>query len=455
MPTSVNANTPKELTTVHYKDFDEAIKICNELLKNDKNAIIYFSKSDLTSAFRQLPMKRKCWVYLVMKAYHPVTGKVAYFVDKCLPFGAAISCAIFQKVSDALSHLVEFHTGQRNVNYLDDFLFLALLQALCNLQLDVFMAICNTIRLPVAFEKTVLAGTRIIFLGLLIDGWNRKVGIPVDKIERAVQLLQHLIKKKKATLREMQQLCGFLNFISKCLIPGRVFLRRMYMIGNHLSKPHLHVNLIKEDRLDMEMWLEFLLEPEVFTRDFFDFDSKTYYSPLDFFTDASGNKNLGAGGYYMDNWFILQWDEKFIAENNPSINYLELFALSVGFLLWGDRQKNRKVTIFCDNQSVMYMVNNGTSSCRNCLVLLRIITLKCLQWNVKLRVRYVRSEQNTYADLLSRNRYDLFRKRAREENKQFKSKPEKLPEMLWPMNKIWLKNQKNSRQVAKTKQSNA
>ena len=46
-----------------------------------------------------------------MKARHPRTKVVKYFVDKCLPFGAAISCAIFQALSNAIAHLVYAELG--------------------------------------------------------------------------------------------------------------------------------------------------------------------------------------------------------------------------------------------------------------------------------------------------------------------------------------------------------
>ena len=107
---SVNANIPKDLCTVKYQSIDDAIRICNKLLEeaSHKNSagILAGAKSDLTSAFRHIPIKRKFWRFLVMKAQHPKTGKFYYFVDKCMPFGASISCVIFQKISDAISLLV-------------------------------------------------------------------------------------------------------------------------------------------------------------------------------------------------------------------------------------------------------------------------------------------------------------------------------------------------------------
>ena len=116
---SVNANTPKELTSVQYPSFDEAVQLC---LGSGKGCAA--GKSDLTAAFRHLPIAKKFWKYLVMKAKSPLDGKWYYFVDKCLPFGASISCALFQAFSNALAHIVRHFTKKRNINYLDDYLFL-------------------------------------------------------------------------------------------------------------------------------------------------------------------------------------------------------------------------------------------------------------------------------------------------------------------------------------------
>ena len=102
---SVNANTPKELCQVKYPDFEDAIKLCILAGKGCAAA-----KSDMSSAFRHFCIRKKDWKYLVMKAQHPKNGKFYYFVDKCMPFGASISCAHFQAFSDAVAHLVTYRT---------------------------------------------------------------------------------------------------------------------------------------------------------------------------------------------------------------------------------------------------------------------------------------------------------------------------------------------------------
>ena len=115
--------------------------------------------------------------WLVMKTKHPLTGKMLYFIDKCLPFGSSISCAHFQSLSNALAHIVEVKTrtinprlGNKITNYLDDFLFLSLIRALCNQQMEYFFEICELVGCPIALDKTEMASSMIIFLGMLLNG---------------------------------------------------------------------------------------------------------------------------------------------------------------------------------------------------------------------------------------------------------------------------------------------
>ena len=115
---SVNNSTPKELSQVQYASFDDAVRLC---IKDGKGCKA--GKSDMSSAFRHLAMKKEFWKFLVMKAKNPIDKKWYYFVDKCMPFGASISCANFQAFSDAISHIVEYKMKKENINYLDDFFF--------------------------------------------------------------------------------------------------------------------------------------------------------------------------------------------------------------------------------------------------------------------------------------------------------------------------------------------
>ena len=179
---SVNSGIPDELCSVKYPDFMDAVALCMEAGEN-----CFVAKSDMSMAFRNIPMDKKSWCYLILKATHPATGKTYYFVDKYLPFGASISCAIFQAFSDSVAFLVKFRTRKHLVNYLDDFLFAALCKAICDGQVRVFLDICDSICFPVFLEKTFWGTQLLTFLGLLIDTVHRRIGIPLDKLEKGIE----------------------------------------------------------------------------------------------------------------------------------------------------------------------------------------------------------------------------------------------------------------------------
>ena len=243
---SVNSCIPEELCSVEYPDFMEAVEICLQAGQN-----CFCAKSDMSMAFKNVPMDKKSWCYLVLKA-----GVTYYSVDKCLPFGASISCAIFQAFSDSVAFLVRYRTNKPLVNYLDDYFFAALCKALCDGQVRVFLDICGQICFPVSLEKTVWDTQLLTFLGLLIDTIAQRISIPVDKLNKALGLIDHVLNKKncKMTLHQLQQLTGFLNFLCRCVIPGRTFLRRLYSLGsNEKLLPHHHIRISAECKMDLQI----------------------------------------------------------------------------------------------------------------------------------------------------------------------------------------------------------
>ena len=81
------------------------------MIQRNDSCTLFYGKMDLMSAFRVLPLAKKYWRLLILKAHHPRTKKYVFFVNKNLPFGASISCAHFQELSQALRHIVEMLTG--------------------------------------------------------------------------------------------------------------------------------------------------------------------------------------------------------------------------------------------------------------------------------------------------------------------------------------------------------
>ena len=222
---------------------------------------VCYSKSNMKSAFRNLGMLPSQYCLMVMVAVSPLDGKKYHFCDKCLPFGASISCSHFQRFSNSIAHATGVISGTKlPINYLDDYLFASYLKSLCNEQVNIIINICARIRFPVSQEKTFWSMETWTFLGFLINTIGQFVSIPVDKIERALTAIDSVLghKHKKVTVHEMQQLCGFLNFLCQCVTPGRAFTRRLYAHFNSTMPHHYHIKVTNEMRDDLLMWSKFL-----------------------------------------------------------------------------------------------------------------------------------------------------------------------------------------------------
>ena len=258
-------------------------------------------------------------------------------------------------------------------------------------------------------EKTEWATSILTFLGIVLDGRNMILAIPMEKRNSAVEMLNQLLSKKKATVKDLQKLCGLLNFIGRVVFPGRTFTRRMYSkyskvvnTGNNSNnnlpvnanyfklKQHHHVRLDQEFKIDCRIWLEFLSGElqNVVCRPMVDVLGPVHSSKdIRLFSDTSVSEQWGGFGAVLNmKWERGDWDLDFLHNCSPNIEYLELFALSVGILTWEAEPEltNSQISVFCDNMAVVHMINSMVSSCQNCMVLLRLLTLNGLKFNRRL-----------------------------------------------------------------------
>ena len=192
-----------------------------------------FAKSDCSNVFCILPILLRHRTLLTMRAQHPISKKWYFFIDKCLPFRASISCACFQSFSDALWHIIVWKLRKAQItknpdaitNYLDDFLFIALTWLACQGMIQVFLQVCKLIGCPISMEKTEWTTAIIVFLWLLLNRNARTISVPSDKCRKALQLLRTAIDQKKTMIWFIQQLTGTLNFINRAIVPGRAFTK--------------------------------------------------------------------------------------------------------------------------------------------------------------------------------------------------------------------------------------
>ena len=268
-----------------------------------------------------------------------------------------------------------------------------------------------------------------------MDSVLQAICIPEDKIIRALDCIDALKGKKKITLKNLQQLCGFLNFLCRAVAPGRAFTRRLYAHTSKVLKPHHHIKITGEMKADLLVWRLFLNHPSIYCRPFIDVKPLSA-EEINMYSDATRNFTLGFGAFCDSSWIQGKWCS-FVRKVKPSIEYLELFGVTVAVLLWIKRFQNKRIILFTDNESAMHMINNSSSSCRNCMVLVRLIVLEGLKYNVRIFAKHIKSEDNSISDALSRGQWARFRRLTRKRNME--EFPTGNPEEIWPIEKIWLR----------------
>ena len=274
------------------------------------------------------------------------------------------------------------------------------------------------------------------------------ITVPEQKRIKALNWLQKIRDSRKATVKQLQQLTGLLNFVAKAIVPGRTFTRRMYTKYSNLEQlnPKLrqyhHINLDKEFKEDCEIWLEFLTmnDQTSISRPFEDLRKGTNddsSEKIQFHSDATGNISLGIGILYNSHWTYQCWEEGFIRKYNPSIEFLELYAVAVGIFMWSKDLANRRVILYCDNKSAVGMLNSTVSKCKYCMTLIRKIILRSLNYNFRIFGEHVKGTDNYLADNLSRLNISKFKELAAKDHREIDENPTEISDDLWPLSTYW------------------
>ena len=200
---------------------------------------------------------------------------------------------------------------------------------------------------------------------MLIDTIPQIIAIPEDKILKAECLIDEILANKKTTVHKLQSLCGFLNFLGRSVVPGKAFTRYIYSgkgppNSNSIITSEFLGNSNQTFSCGRNSFGTLLFLAE-------NLSTVPHILPLNssFFTDAL--KSIGFGGYCENEWMYDTWNSDFIQNFNPSIGYLELYAVTAAILNWIHKFSNMSIILFCDNKSAVDMINSNSSSCKHCL----------------------------------------------------------------------------------------
>ena len=392
---SVNDGISREHTSVHYANIDKAIRRIKH-----SGVGSYLAKTDVKSAFRILPVNPQDYHLLGLK------WKNQYYYDKCMPMGCASSCKTFESFSTAVEWIAQEKLGIANLlHLLDDFLLIQPTEDQCSKSLYLFFDLCHYLGIPMAPEKTCGPSTILTFAGIELDTIRCESRLPEDKLLKCQHLIAAFLRRKKATLKELQSLIGVLNFACSVVVPGRSFLRRLIDLTIGLRSPHHFVRVSREVKADLLIWQQF----------FKDFNGKSFFlhekwensMSLRLFTDAAGAQGFGA--VFGSHWCYGAWPREWLGRN---IAMLEFYPIVLSLFLWGDHIRDKCVTFFTDNEALVHVINKNTCKDKSLMTFVRQLVLVCFKHNILFRAKHIAGFRNTLADALSRFQIQRFKKLA-------------------------------------------
>ena len=199
------------------------------------------------------------------------------------------------------------------------------------------------------FHEKTEGPSRVIEL----DSELMQATLPSDKIEKCRALITQLLHRNKVRLRELQSVIGTLNFACAVIRPGRHFSTVIINLTVGASRTFHHIRLNKQAKADLLLWARFLCE---FNGSSFFIKDELYNNTCTEATDAAST--LGYGLVFGAYWAYGAWES---GVSSCHITILELYPIVLATYLFQDKLSNKSVLLRTDNESLVPIINKGTS----------------------------------------------------------------------------------------------
>lgn len=383
---SVNDGIPDSEAYISYDMFERAVE---DLIRSGPGSLL--AKLDLKEAFRHIPIRAEDWHHLGF------SWRSQFYYCTVLTFGLRSAPYIFNLFAEALHWIIQRHIPSRLRHYLDDFLLTFAPDSpshWCSAAVEWVMGLGQSLGLCFQDSKTVWPSTQLEFLGIELDSLAMEARLPPDKLEFLLGLLRSWSSKRSASLREVQELAGFLQFASQVVPYSRPFIRRIIDFSMKFSSPFQRLRVPSGVHSDVHWWLTYCVP----------WNGVRFLRPskpsVSIFTDASGTKGLG--GVYGDHWFSTRCPRRY---RTRDIQFKEAYAVLQAILRWGDEWAGSHVTFHVDNEAVYNWLNSGSGRSPNSMGVIRMIFMLAAHLNFSFSSVWISTSENALADAASRFQY--------------------------------------------------
>jgi hypothetical protein len=245
-----------------------------------------------------------------------------------------------------------------------------------------------------AKNKASEPNTRLAFLGIWFDTNKMTMEVTPDRLIEIKELTKSWLGREFATVKEVQSIIGKLNFVAKCVKPARLFICRML---NFLrSMPKKGKTRISADFTDdIKWWLRYL--PRFNGISLISYETWSQPDQL----IASDACLVGCGATCGKEFFHSEFPSFIVAEC-LHINALELLSLVVAIRLWAGNLKGKMLTVLCDNEATVWVINTGKTRDTFMQRCLRELCYISATNDIQLFAKHIPGVDNRIPDMLSR-----------------------------------------------------
>jgi hypothetical protein len=279
------------------------------------------------------------------------------------------------------------------VAYLDDFLICEKSKERCILALNTLMQLLRELGFAISYKKVEMPTQKLCFLGINICTSSFTLELPEDKVSAFREILHSFGQRKRATLRQLQEVAGKLNWASQVVLGGRTFLRRILDLMRPLKQATHKVKLDSGFKADIQWWIDYF---EVFNAK----RLALKYAPIQqVLLDACSS----AGGvYYNGDWEYTYWESDYPAIVDMHINNKEFFVGVLAARHWGHHWTNSKVIFNTDNTTARSAFDKGTAKSELAMIMLRELFWISAMYNFEIIGLHIPGHKNILPDTISR-----------------------------------------------------
>ena len=253
-------------------------------------------------------------------------------------------------------------------------------------------------------DKIVPPTTRLEFLGITFDSETMTMEISQEKLQERKMELHTWLYKATARRREVESLVGKLQFMAKCVKPGRVFLARLIQWISNMDK-RFQYTIPLEARKDIVWWARCIQEYNGISLLWL---AKEPGMDTLLQTDACPK---GYGGISRQEYFRGRFPKELQSKN---IAILEMWAVMVALKIWAPQLRGKYFWIHMDNEAVASVLNTGRAREQELQNALREIALIAVENQFVLKARHIAGVDNRIPDWLSRWHEPQARKQFRQ-----------------------------------------